>query len=138
MTIGELADRTGLSRRLIRQLEGLGLIYRAGRSEAGYRLFDQSTLWCAGVIGSLRSLGLTLREIQHLAAVYLEQPVEPLGPQLAALLDRAEQRIERRLEELRTLQRRIAAFRAENAAVLAGANDSRLIGGDPRRPPPRA
>jgi DNA-binding transcriptional MerR regulator len=52
------------------------------------------------VIGNLRSLGLTLKEIQALAAVYLEQPSEPVGPHLAALLERAVRRIQSRLEEL--------------------------------------
>jgi hypothetical protein len=66
-----------------------------------------------------------------------EQPSEPVGPHLAALLERAEQRIQGRLEELRALQERIAAFRAENAAVLAGADEARLVGDDPRRPPTR-
>jgi DNA-binding transcriptional MerR regulator len=137
MTIGELADRTGLSRKLIREFEGRGLIYSAGRTEAGYRLFDHSALWCVTAIGNLRSLGLTLKEIQQLAAVYLEQPNEPVGPHLAALLERAEQRIQSRLDELRTLQRRIAAFRAENEAALAGADETRLLGDDPHRPPTR-
>jgi len=137
MTIGELASRTGMSRKLIREFEGRGLIYSAGRSEAGYRLFDRSALWCVTVIGNLRSLGLTLKEIEQLAAVYLEQPSEPVGPHLAALLERAEQRIQRRLEELRILQERIAAFRAENAAVLTGADETRLLGDDPRRPSTR-
>jgi DNA-binding transcriptional MerR regulator len=89
------------------------------------------------VIGILRSLGLTLKEIQQLAAVYLEQPSEPVGPHLAALLDRAEQRVQSRLEELCTLQERIAAFRAKNAAVLAGADEAKLLGDDPRRPSTR-
>lgn len=33
MTVGELTDRTGMSRKSIRELEGLGLIPSAGRSE---------------------------------------------------------------------------------------------------------
>src|SRR5262245_55267011 len=74
MTIGELASRTGLSRKLIRDFEDRGLIYSAGRSEAGYRLFDQSALWCVTVIGNQRSLGLTLKEIQQLAAVRRPTP----------------------------------------------------------------
>ena len=37
MTVGELARRTGLSIKAIRQYEALGLIYSAGRSESGYR-----------------------------------------------------------------------------------------------------
>jgi MerR family transcriptional regulator, copper efflux regulator len=130
MTVGELARRTGMSAKAIRQFEGLGLIYSAGRSEANYRLFDESAIWCVQVIGSLRSLGLTIKEIQRLAAVYLDRPGEPIGPQLAALLDRAEQRIEQRRAELDLIQRRIREFRAANRAALAGRSD---LTGDPRR-----
>jgi MerR family copper efflux transcriptional regulator len=66
MTVGELARRTGLSIKAIRQYEGLGLVYSAGRSDGGYRLFDESALWCAQVISRLRSLGLTIKEIDRL------------------------------------------------------------------------
>jgi MerR family copper efflux transcriptional regulator len=131
MTVGELARRTGMSAKAIRQFEGLGLIYSAGRSEANYRLFDESAIWCVQVIGNLRSLGLTIKEIQQLAAVYLGRPGEPIGPRLAELLDRAEQRIEQRREELDRIQRRIREFRAANSAALSGRSD--LTGGDRRR-----
>jgi MerR family copper efflux transcriptional regulator len=131
MTVGELARRTGMSAKAIRQFEGLGLIYTAGRSEANYRLFDESAIWCVQVITSLRSLGLTIKEIQQLAAVYLDRPGEPIGPRLAALLDSAERRIEQRREELDLVQNRIRAFRAANSAALAGRSD--LASADPRR-----
>ncbi len=134
MTVGEFARRTGMSRKSIRELEGLGLIYTVGRSEANYRLFDDSALWCVRVIRDLRSLGLTLKEIQQLAAVYLDRPGEPIGPQLAALLERAEQRIAERVTELTAIQRRIDDFRRENAAVLAGVTQAQLALDDPRRP----
>ena len=98
MTVGELARRTGMSPKAIREFERLGLIYSAGRSEANYRLFDESAIWCVQVIDNLRALGLTIKEIRELAGVYLERPGEPVGPQLADLLARAEQRIEQRRE----------------------------------------
>jgi MerR family transcriptional regulator, copper efflux regulator len=131
MTVGELARRTGMSAKAIRQFEGLGLIYSAGRSEANYRLFDEAAVWCIQAIVSLRSLGLTIKEIQQLAAVYLDRPAEPIGPRLAELLDRAEQRIEQRRAELDLIQQRIREFRAANRAALAGQGD--LMSGDPSR-----
>src|SRR5215218_928073 len=131
MTVGELARRTDMSAKAIRQFEGLGLIYSAGRSEANYRLFDESAIWCVQVIGNLRSLGLTIKEIQQLVAVYLDRPGEPIGPRLAALLERAERRIEQRRAELDMIQERIRNFRAANSAALAGRAE--LAGGDPRR-----
>jgi DNA-binding transcriptional MerR regulator len=80
MTVGQLARRTGLSHKAIRELEGRGLIYSAGRSEANYRLFDETALWCAEAIGEMRSLGLTLAEIERLHASYLEHPHRPGRP----------------------------------------------------------
>ena len=49
-------------------------------------LFDEEALWCVGLIGALRGLGLTLAEIRGLAEVYLRQPGDPIGPRLAESL----------------------------------------------------
>src|SRR5215210_6626476 len=100
MTIGELSRRTGLSIKAIREYEARGLIYTVGRSAGNYRLFDESAVWCAQVIGGLRAVGLTVKEIEGLAGVYLNRPDEPIGPHIAPLLARAEQRIDERIAEL--------------------------------------
>jgi MerR family copper efflux transcriptional regulator len=133
MTVGELARRTGLSIKAIRQYEGLGLIYSAGRSESGYRLFDDSALWCAQVIQRLRSLGLTINEIDQIGRGYLSRPDEPIGPFLAALLDGSEQRIDDRIAELEAVRERIRDYRARHAAALAGRPGVDMFGPDPRR-----
>jgi MerR family transcriptional regulator, copper efflux regulator len=130
MTVGHLARRTGLSIKAIREYEALGLIYSAGRSEGNYRLFDETALWCARGISDMRSVGLTVKEIKQLADAYLADRDEPIGPKIAAALDRAEQRVETQLQELEALRRRIAAYRADNAAALAGRAD--FAAPDPR------
>lgn len=133
MTVGELARRTGLSVKAIRQYEALGLMYSAGRSEGNYRLFDTSALWCAHVISRLRSLGLTIKEIAELGRAYLNRPDDPIGPRLAALLDQAEQRMDDRIAELTAVRGRIRRYRSEHAAALAGRPGADLFGQDPRR-----
>jgi MerR family copper efflux transcriptional regulator len=133
MTVGELARRTGLSIKAVRQYEALGLIYSAGRSESNYRLFDESALWCAQVISTLRSLGLTIKEIDQLARAYLSRPDEPIGPHLAALLDRAERRIDDRIAQLEAIQGRIRDYRTQHATALGGQPGADLFGPDPRR-----
>jgi MerR family copper efflux transcriptional regulator len=133
MTVGELARRTGLSIKAIRQYEALGLIYSAGRSEGNYRLFDASALWCAQVVSTLRSLGLTIKEIDELGSAYLERTDEAIGPRLAALLDRAERRIEDRIADLEAVRGRIREYRTQHAAALAGGPGAGLFGQDPRR-----
>jgi MerR family copper efflux transcriptional regulator len=133
MTVGELAARTGMPPKAIREFEGMGLIYSAGRSEANYRLFDESAIWCVQAIANLRALGLTIKQIRQLAAVYLERPHEPIGPRLADLLEQTERRIEQRREQLDVIQRRIRAFRSAHKAALAGLSDPELVTADPRR-----
>jgi MerR family copper efflux transcriptional regulator len=133
MTIGELSRRTGLSIKAIRDYEARGLIYSAGRSEGNYRLFDESALWCAQVIVRLRSLGLTIREIESLAAVYLNRPDEPIGPRLGELLAGVEERIDERIAELQEIRERIRRYRSEHAGALAGEPDAELGPHDPRR-----
>ncbi len=78
MTIGELSRRGGLPVKALRAYTDMELVYSAGRSSAGYRLFDESALWCVAVIRGLRSLGLTVAEIRELAGIYLSQRGEPI------------------------------------------------------------
>ena len=136
MTVGELARRTGLTVKAIRRYEALGLIYSAGRSDGNYRLFDESAVRCARVISTLRSLGLTIKEIDRLAEAYFRCPEEPLGPQVAALLAGAERRLDERAAELDALRDRIRDYRTGHAAALAGRRGAGLFGPDPRRREP--
>jgi DNA-binding transcriptional MerR regulator len=133
MTVGELAERTGVSRKAIRDLEQRGLVYSAGRSESNYRLYDEEALWCVQMITGLRSLGLTLAEIQQFGADYQAGPGEHVGPRLATLLERVQQRVTAQLAELEQVLQRIEAFREANAAALAGEPDAQLGPPDPRR-----
>jgi len=127
MTIGALSRRTGVAVKALREYEDLGLIYTVGRSTGNYRLFDDEALWCVGVIGTLRGLGLTLAEIRDLTAIYLERTDEPIGPRLAEVLRAVRARTEERIAELRQLILRIEQFEAEADAQLAGLADFRAM-----------
>jgi MerR family transcriptional regulator, copper efflux regulator len=133
MTIGQLARRTGVSIRALRELDGMKLIYGLGRSGGNYRLFDESALWCLQMIGSLRSLGLTLKEIQEICTVYIRRPGEPIGPHLRQKLDGALDRTEARIAELQQVRHRIRRFCAAHDAALAGQAELQLYAADPRR-----
>ena len=120
MTIGELSRRTGTPVKALRAWTDMGLVYSAGRSPAGYRLFDESALWCTAVISELRGLGMTLAEIRELAGVYLGRPEEPIGPHVAGLLRRARDRADAQIARLQELRQVIDLVLAERAAELAG------------------
>ncbi|WP_282794013.1 MerR family transcriptional regulator [Streptomyces sp. CC224B] len=63
MLIGEVARRSGVSARMLRHYESLGLVRPSGRTGAGYREYSPQDIRRVFHIESLRSLGLSLREI---------------------------------------------------------------------------
>ncbi|AKZ57815.1 Transcriptional regulator [Streptomyces ambofaciens ATCC 23877] len=63
MLIGEVARRSGVSARMLRHYESLGLIRPSGRTGSGYREYAVEDIRRIFHIESLRSLGLSLREI---------------------------------------------------------------------------
>ncbi|HEY7125756.1 MAG TPA: MerR family transcriptional regulator [Ktedonobacterales bacterium] len=100
MTIGQLSRRTGVPIKVLREYEALGFLYTLGRSESNYRLFGEEALWSVRVVQSLRSLGLTLKEIQAFTTSYREQQGQPIDPLLDAHLAQALARIEGQIAQL--------------------------------------
>ncbi len=78
MTIGQLSLRTRVPIKVLRKYEGLGFLSTLGRSESNYRLFGEEALRCVQVVQNLRSLGLTLKEIQSLIKSSCKRPGEPV------------------------------------------------------------
>ncbi|GAA2538438.1 MerR family transcriptional regulator [Pseudonocardia hydrocarbonoxydans] len=63
MLIGEVARRSGVSARMLRHYESLGLVRPTGRSASGYREYSGEDVRRLLHVESLRSLGLSLREV---------------------------------------------------------------------------
>ncbi|MFI9250855.1 MerR family transcriptional regulator [Streptomyces sp. NPDC053069] len=63
MLIGEVARRSGVSARMLRHYESLGLVRPTGRTGSGYREYSEDDIRRIFHVESLRSLGLSLREI---------------------------------------------------------------------------
>ncbi|MEU7858582.1 HEAT repeat domain-containing protein [Nonomuraea sp. NPDC049141] len=65
MLIGDVARRSGVSARMLRHYDSLGLVRPTGRTEAGYREYSSEDIRRIFQIESLRSLGLSLREVRR-------------------------------------------------------------------------
>ncbi|XVQ14144.1 HEAT repeat domain-containing protein [Spirillospora sp. CA-255316] len=63
MLIGDVARRSGVSARMLRHYDSLGLVRPTGRTDAGYREYSSEDIRRIFHIESLRSLGLSLREV---------------------------------------------------------------------------
>jgi MerR family copper efflux transcriptional regulator len=119
MTVGELARRTGVSIKALRDYTDWGLIDTLGRSPSNYRLYTPESLWCVRTITEMRRLGLTLSEIRCAAQV-ASRDRDAVGPRLAEMLRDARARIERRIAELEETRARLDEFVAAHHAELLG------------------
>jgi MerR family Zn(II)-responsive transcriptional regulator of zntA len=66
LTIGKLAERTGISTDTLRYYEKMGLIKAASRSESGYRIFGEDAERILQFIKGAKTLNFTLEEIRQL------------------------------------------------------------------------
>jgi DNA-binding transcriptional MerR regulator len=100
--IGEVADRTGLTRRTLRHYDDLGLLVPATRSSGDYRRYDEDDLLRLLQIQNLKALGLSLPEI----AEALADPDLDATTTLRSHLVRLEESVDaqrRLMDRLRTL-----------------------------------
>lgn len=63
MLIGEVARRSGVSARMLRHYDSLGLVRPTGRTGGGYRAYSDEDIRRIFHVESLRSLGLSLHEV---------------------------------------------------------------------------
>lgn len=66
MTIKEMSELTGVSARTLRYYDEIGLFHPNGRSEAGYRLYDEKELEVLRQILYFRELDIPLRTIKEI------------------------------------------------------------------------
>ena len=68
--IGEAAALSGVSAKMIRHYEVIGVIPAAARTFAGYRLYNDADLHRLGFIRRARGLGFSIRQIEALLGLW--------------------------------------------------------------------
>jgi Cu(I)-responsive transcriptional regulator len=103
MKIGEVSARAGVSQRMIRHYEKIGLIAPASRRDSGYRDYSERDLHTLRFIGRARDAGFPIEEIRQLLALWNDRDRSSADVKALALARAAE--LKRKARELNEMRR---------------------------------
>lgn len=103
VTIGQAAKQTGLSAKMIRHYEEAGLLHKANRTDAGYRLYNSLQLQQLSFIKRARALGFSLVQISSLLGLW--QDPNRSSKQVKQLAEQHLDEIKQKVTELQQMQK---------------------------------
>jgi Cu(I)-responsive transcriptional regulator len=101
--IGEVSEASGVSQRMVRHYEKIGLIPPAVRRDSGYRDYDQRDVHTLLFIGRARDLGFPIEEIRQLLALWHDRSRASADVKALALARAVE--LKRKARELDAMRR---------------------------------
>jgi len=110
LNIGEAAAQAGVSAKMIRHYEDIGLIPKATRTYSGYRTYSEKEIHVLRFIRHARSLGFSIKQIGDLLGLWQDRRRPSSKVKTLAL------------EHIRELEEKIAEMHAMKATLerLAG------------------
>ena len=103
MNIGQASKATGVSQRMIRHYEAIGLIPKAARRDSGYRDYDERDVHTLRFIRRARDVGFPIEEIGKLLALWQDRERASADVKALALARAAE--LKRKAKELNDMRR---------------------------------
>jgi len=106
MNIGEAAARSGVSTKMVRHYESLGLLPRVARTEAGYRQYGNNEVHTLRFIRRARDLGFSMAEIGELLKLWSNR--RRASSDVRRIAERHVADLERRIAEMTSMKRTLA------------------------------
>jgi len=107
LNIGQAADLSGVSAKMIRHYEDIGLIPKARRTYSGYRTYTESEIHVLRFIRQARNLGFSMKQIEALLGLWRD--TRRPSSKVKALAQEHIAELERKIAEMQgmraTLQR---------------------------------
>ena len=107
LTIGQVAQSSGVAAKTIRYYEQVGVLPAPSRAASGYRLYDQSSVERLRFIRRARSLGLPLQQLKTLLGTLDGGRRPTLRPRLHALVQAQLAVVTHQMTELEHLRQQL-------------------------------
>lgn len=104
--IGRAAEASGVSTKMIRHYESVGLLPAAGRTVAGYRIYRDSEVHTLRFIRRARDLGFSMKEIGALVGLW--QNRGRASGDVKKLADRHTRQLDEKIRELQAMRDTLA------------------------------
>lgn len=101
--IGEAAQRSGVSAKMVRHYESLGLLPAVHRTEAGYRQYGEAEVHTLRFIRRARDLGFSMAEIAELVKLWQNRRRSSADVRRIAL--RHVEELTRKMQEMEQMRR---------------------------------
>lgn len=140
MTIAQAADAAGVSPKMARHYESLGLLVPTARSDAGYRLYGPQEIRTLRIIGRARDLGFPLPSVARMLEAARHQRHDEIGDEIGSRVAETElelQRLTRRLDALRSLEASLEPFDRIECPAAREREQQRLASPPPTSAQPR-
>lgn len=123
--ISEAAKLSGISAKMIRHYEKIGLIPDSTRTQANYRIFKESDIHSLIFIKRARSLGFSMKRIATLLDLYHDKnrssaDVKKLASQHIEELEETMQKLQQMTDALRELADSCQGDHRPDCPILAG------------------
>lgn len=102
MTIGEAARLSGVSAKMIRHYEAIGLLPAAARTEAGYRLYSAADVHRLRFVRRARDLGFPIARIAELLDLWADR--DRASAEVRALAMAQADALEARIREMQAMR----------------------------------
>lgn len=110
LTIGDAAKASGVSAKMIRHYESIGLIGAAKRTDSGYRLYSEQDVHVLRFVHRARALGFSLEQIGILLSLW--QDKRRASADVRALARSHIGELDRRIAEMQAMRRILESLAA--------------------------
>lgn len=106
MNIGEAARQSGVSAKMVRHYESLGLLPGVARSDSGYRQYGEAEVHTLRFIKRSRDLGFSMAEIGELVGLWRNR--RRSSANVRKIAERHAQDLARRIDAMQAMQRTLS------------------------------